>query len=120
MYVIVVFCWRSYHVPCYHVHVPLPLPLSFPFPSSFLAARYTLIVTSDTLYSEQSMLALLHILKTCLAKNGHALVAAKRYYFGIGREQCATTYNISRDGMGWAVQPADMYMCMCMCDVMCM
>lgn len=46
---------------------------------------YDYILTSDTLYSLDSLPVLLQLLKTLTAKpHGVAFVAAKRYYFGVG------------------------------------
>jgi SAM-dependent methyltransferase len=50
------------------------------------AASFDVILTSDTLYSSASLPLLLAIMKRLLTKSpmAVALVAAKRYYFGIG------------------------------------
>jgi len=47
-------------------------------------ASYDLILTSDTLYSTSYMLPLFNLLIRLLSSTGVALIAAKRYYFGIG------------------------------------
>ena len=48
------------------------------------ARAFTLIVTSDTLYEVSSIAPLLALLRHCLADDGVALVASKRFYFGVG------------------------------------
>ena len=45
---------------------------------------HTLILTSDTLYHTASIAPLLHVIQHSLAANGMALIASKRYYFGVG------------------------------------
>eukprot|EP00658_Telonema_sp_P-2_P015572 TRINITY_DN16006_c0_g1_i5.p1 TRINITY_DN16006_c0_g1~~TRINITY_DN16006_c0_g1_i5.p1 ORF type:complete len:195 (-),score=31.85 TRINITY_DN16006_c0_g1_i5:270-854(-) len=46
--------------------------------------KYDLILTSDTLYSPESLKSLGAVLGQLLAPGGVALVAAKSYYFGVG------------------------------------
>ena len=45
---------------------------------------YDLVLTSDTLYSTASIPGLLRLIQGCLSGGGVALVASKRYYFGVG------------------------------------
>ena len=49
-----------------------------------LLAHYDVILTSDTLYSCDSMPYLANVIKSHLKPSGIALVAAKRFYFGVG------------------------------------
>jgi SAM-dependent methyltransferase len=46
--------------------------------------QFDLILSTDTLYSVDYMPALLSALKRCMSPTGTALIAAKRYYFGVG------------------------------------
>jgi predicted nicotinamide N-methyase len=46
--------------------------------------KYDIILSSDTIYSQQSIKPLVKIIKSTLAENGVALIAAKRFYFGVG------------------------------------
>jgi predicted nicotinamide N-methyase len=48
------------------------------------SSRYDLLLTSDTLYSVAYYPALWSLIQRLLSPKGRALVAAKRYYFGIG------------------------------------
>jgi SAM-dependent methyltransferase len=47
-------------------------------------SKYSLILTSDTLYEPSVLVTLLSMIEQSLAADGVALIAAKRYYFGIG------------------------------------
>lgn len=46
--------------------------------------QYDLLLSSDTLYSLESIPHLLSLIEDLLAPGGVALVAAKRFYFGVG------------------------------------
>lgn len=45
---------------------------------------YDLLLTSDTLYSSKTLPVLIRVIDAVLAPDGVALVAAKRFYFGVG------------------------------------
>ena len=46
--------------------------------------RFDLILSADTLYFKDTYDALIRTIKTILHRDGVALIAAKRYYFGVG------------------------------------
>ncbi|KAG5188234.1 hypothetical protein JKP88DRAFT_353472 [Tribonema minus] len=46
--------------------------------------RFDLILTAETLYTATATVQIHRLIETLLAPGGHALVAAKRYYFGCG------------------------------------
>jgi protein-histidine N-methyltransferase len=48
------------------------------------AASFSLILSSDTLYDADSIPALLTVVRHCLQPGGVALIASKRFYFGVG------------------------------------
>ncbi|KAK3829012.1 MAG: hypothetical protein J3Q66DRAFT_277057, partial [Benniella sp.] len=48
------------------------------------ADKYDLILTSETIYSEESQPKLYVTIKNSLKRGGKALVAAKTFYFGVG------------------------------------
>ena len=59
---------------------------------------HTLILTSDTLYHTSSIPALLRVIQHTLAADGVALVASKRYYFGVGGGTVELMRRVERDG----------------------
>lgn len=61
---------------------------------------YDLVLTSDTLYSCAYMLPLFRAIAALLAPTGAALVAAKRYYFGIGGSTMEFADLVKREGRG--------------------
>jgi len=66
---------------------------------------FSLILTSDTLYEPTSLEPLLKIISHCLAPHGLALIAAKRYYFGIGGGTEALKIRVDSLGlMEWKVE----------------
>jgi SAM-dependent methyltransferase len=69
---------------------------------------YDLILTSDTLYSVAYMLPLFRACAALLAPGGSALVAAKRYYFGIGGSTMEFADLVKREGRGeWSCTLVD-------------
>lgn len=69
---------------------------------------YDLILTSDTLYSVAYMLPLFRSCSALLAPGGSALVAAKRYYFGIGGSTMEFADLVKREGRGeWSCTLVD-------------
>ncbi len=52
--------------------------------SSSSSSRYDLLLSSDTLYSLSYFRPLWNLIRSLLSPRGVALIAAKRYYFGIG------------------------------------
>jgi len=70
------------------------------------ASRYDLLLTSDTLYSVAYYPSLWSLLQRLLAPGGRALVAAKRYYFGIGGSTRAFQ-ELVRATPGWDVRVVD-------------
>jgi hypothetical protein len=46
--------------------------------------QFDLILSAETLYTAESTRALLATISSRLAPNGYALLANKRYYFGLG------------------------------------
>ena len=46
--------------------------------------QYSLILSSETVYNEESIRPLLEMIRRYLAPRGKALLAQKRYYFGVG------------------------------------
>ena len=68
--------------------------LTSPHPAT---ARYSLILTSDTLYHTASIPPLLRLIEQCLAADGVALIASKRYYFGVGGGTVALMALVERD-----------------------
>lgn len=46
--------------------------------------KFDLLLSSDTIYSSSSIPPLFHLLRNLLSQNGCALIAAKRFYFGVG------------------------------------
>ena len=66
---------------------------------SLLPARsHSLVLTSDTLYHASSIPPLLRLIQHTLAATGTALVASKRYYFGVGGGTVELTRRVERDG----------------------
>jgi len=59
---------------------------------------YDIVLTSDTLYSSTSIKPLVQCLDGLLSECGEALVAAKRYYFGIGGSTEALMEEVSKCG----------------------
>ena len=59
---------------------------------------HSLVLTSDTLYHASSIAPLLRVVQHCLAADGVALVASKRYYFGVGGGTVELMRWVERDG----------------------
>ena len=59
---------------------------------------HSLVLTSDTLYHATSIPPLLHVIQRALAADGVALVASKRYYFGVGGGTVELMRWVERDG----------------------
>jgi len=53
-------------------------------PCSFSDGCFDYIVTCDTLYSPDLIPSLFNLIEKLLVKGGIALIASKRYYFGVG------------------------------------
>lgn len=69
---------------------------------------YDLLLTSDTLYSVAYMSPLFRACAALLAPGGSALVAAKRYYFGIGGSTMEFSDLVKREGKGeWSCTLVD-------------
>ncbi|RWS01738.1 histidine protein methyltransferase 1-like protein [Dinothrombium tinctorium] len=49
-----------------------------------LNLKYDYIFSSETIYNTQNYSAFVELVKSCLASNGVAFIAAKSYYFGVG------------------------------------
>jgi predicted nicotinamide N-methyase len=47
-------------------------------------SKYTLILTSETIYNEKNYRKLVNLFKASLASEGEVYVAGKRVYFGVG------------------------------------
>jgi len=47
-------------------------------------SKYTLILTSETIYNQDNYEKLVNLLQAALAENGEAYVAGKTHYFGVG------------------------------------
>jgi hypothetical protein len=60
--------------------------------------RFDTILSADTLYSESTMPTLIRVLRQLLHRTGHALIAAKRYYFGVGGSTAAFRQLLARYG----------------------
>eukprot|EP00466_Bigelowiella_natans_P015794 jgi/Bigna1/67735/fgenesh1_pg.4_\ len=61
--------------------------------------RWDLVLTSDTLYSLESIPWLVALIQKILADDGICLVAAKRYYFGIGGGVADLIKEVERTGV---------------------
>ncbi|KAF8939778.1 Histidine protein methyltransferase 1 [Dissophora ornata] len=61
--------------------------------------KYDLILTSETIYAEESHSKLYATIKNSLKRNGKALVAAKTFYFGVGGDILSFRRLIEKDGV---------------------
>ncbi|KAL1917458.1 uncharacterized protein VTP21DRAFT_3851 [Calcarisporiella thermophila] len=61
--------------------------------------KYDLILTSETIYSEESIPKLYSVIKSALKPSGVVLVAAKNIYFGVGGGILAFKALVQQDGM---------------------
>uniref|UniRef100_A0A0G4FBX1 protein-histidine N-methyltransferase n=1 Tax=Chromera velia CCMP2878 TaxID=1169474 RepID=A0A0G4FBX1_9ALVE len=52
--------------------------------SSGLAGAFSLVVSSESLYREEDFEAVYAVLDCCLGPKGQALLASKKFYFGVG------------------------------------
>ncbi|KAF9116829.1 hypothetical protein BGX27_010446 [Mortierella sp. AM989] len=60
--------------------------------------KYDLILTSETIYAEESHPKLYATIKNSLKRGGKALVAAKTFYFGVGGDILSFRKLIEKDG----------------------
>ncbi|KFH65686.1 hypothetical protein MVEG_09159 [Podila verticillata NRRL 6337] len=60
--------------------------------------KYDLILTSETIYAEESHMKLYTTIKNSLKRGGKALVAAKTFYFGVGGDILSFRRLIEKDG----------------------
>ncbi|KAF9312898.1 hypothetical protein BG003_005817 [Podila horticola] len=60
--------------------------------------KYDLILTSETIYAEESHTKLYTTIKNSLKQGGKALVAAKTFYFGVGGDILSFRNLIEKDG----------------------
>ncbi|KAF9304871.1 Histidine protein methyltransferase 1 [Mortierella antarctica] len=60
--------------------------------------KYDLILTSETIYAEESHMKLYNTIKNSLKQGGKALVAAKTFYFGVGGDVLSFRRLIEKDG----------------------
>ncbi|KAF9331457.1 Histidine protein methyltransferase 1 [Podila minutissima] len=60
--------------------------------------KYDLILTSETIYAEDSHMKLYNTIKNSLKQGGKALVAAKTFYFGVGGDVLSFRRLIEKDG----------------------
>ncbi|KAF9965458.1 Histidine protein methyltransferase 1 [Mortierella alpina] len=63
------------------------------------ADKYDLILTSETIYAEESHPKLYATIKNSLKRGGKALVAAKTFYFGVGGDILSFRRLIEKDGV---------------------
>ncbi|KAF9292644.1 Histidine protein methyltransferase 1 [Mortierella alpina] len=63
------------------------------------ADKYDLILTSETIYAEESHPKLYATIKNSLKRGGKALVAAKTFYFGVGGDILSFRRLIEQDGV---------------------
>ncbi|CAO3571136.1 unnamed protein product [Mortierella alpina] len=63
------------------------------------ADKYDLILTSETIYAEESHPKLYATIKNSLKRGGKALVAAKTFYFGVGGDILSFRSLIEKDGV---------------------
>ncbi|KAF9425367.1 Histidine protein methyltransferase 1 [Podila epigama] len=61
--------------------------------------KYDLILTSETIYAEESHMKLYNTIKNSLKRGGKALVAAKTFYFGVGGDILSFRRLIEKDGV---------------------
>ncbi|KAF9911362.1 Histidine protein methyltransferase 1 [Linnemannia zychae] len=61
--------------------------------------KYDLILTSETIYAEESHEKLYATIKNSLKRGGKALVAAKTFYFGVGGDILSFRRLIEKDGV---------------------
>ncbi|KAG9068951.1 Histidine protein methyltransferase 1 [Linnemannia hyalina] len=61
--------------------------------------KYDLILTSETIYAEESHQKLYATIKNSLKRGGKALVAAKTFYFGVGGDILSFRRLIEQDGV---------------------
>ncbi|KAG0198404.1 hypothetical protein BGX28_008184 [Mortierella sp. GBA30] len=61
--------------------------------------KYDLILTSETIYAEESHPKLYATIKSSLKRGGKALVAAKTFYFGVGGDILSFRRLIEKDGV---------------------
>ncbi|OAQ26128.1 hypothetical protein K457DRAFT_34775 [Linnemannia elongata AG-77] len=61
--------------------------------------KYDLILTSETIYAEESHQKLYATIKSSLKRGGKALVAAKTFYFGVGGDILSFRRLIEQDGV---------------------
>ncbi|KAG0300265.1 Histidine protein methyltransferase 1, partial [Dissophora globulifera] len=61
--------------------------------------KYDLILTSETIYAEESHAKLYATIKNSLKRGGKALVAAKTFYFGVGGDILSFRRLIEKDGV---------------------
>ncbi|KAF9136121.1 Histidine protein methyltransferase 1 [Mortierella sp. 14UC] len=61
--------------------------------------KYDLILTSETIYAEESHEKLYATIKNSLKRGGKALVAAKSFYFGVGGDILSFRRLIEQDGV---------------------
>jgi hypothetical protein len=69
-------------------------------------SSYDLLLTSDTLYSTAYFAPLLSLMQSLLSPRGVALIAAKRYYFGIGGSTVAFR-DLVASQKGWSCEVVD-------------
>ncbi|KAG0091146.1 hypothetical protein BGZ93_007041 [Podila epicladia] len=60
--------------------------------------KYDLILTSETIYAEESHMKLYTTIKNSLKQGGKALIAAKTFYFGVGGDILSFRQLIEKDG----------------------
>ncbi|KAG9324408.1 hypothetical protein KVV02_004428 [Mortierella alpina] len=63
------------------------------------ADKYDMILTSETIYAEESHPKLYATIKNSLKRGGKALVAAKTFYFGVGGDILSFRRLIEKDGV---------------------
>ncbi|KAF9432035.1 hypothetical protein BGZ76_011389 [Entomortierella beljakovae] len=61
--------------------------------------KYDLLLTSETIYAEESHSKLYATIKNSLKRSGKALVAAKTFYFGVGGDILSFRRLIEKDGV---------------------
>ncbi len=60
--------------------------------------KYNIIISCDTLYNTDNYEKIYNILKNYLSKNGKALFATKKFYFGVGGSSSEFMYFIKEKG----------------------
>lgn len=64
-----------------------------------LTGKVDLVLASETIYATHNLAAFTHLIRTCLAENGTALIAAKSVYFGVGGGVEEFTRELARQDM---------------------